>query len=663
MMPRRFDGYLRHSQWRNLNELVGSKYSMLNTLRQSTGSWIVKIFLGLLVLSFAAWGIGDLFRLQPDAAVVIVADTKISGREFLNDFNRQVRRMQQSLGPTFDTQQARQLGMVDQVIQQAVTRALYDQEVAELELTISDADIVAWIQQSSAFKNSFGRFDKLRFEQVIAQNGFNEQTYIAASRRDLSRDQLFASITGGTQAPAPVVQAFYQFQEETRIFEVLNLPYDKVTTVANPTETDLNAYHEAHKNQFMAPEFRSLLYLTLRPEHLLDEILASDQEVVAAYEARLNEFTTPAGREVEQVVVSEETAARKIAGRLKDGRDFYAVAKELANMDKQSVKLGRMLKADLPEEAAEAVFAMSKGQIGEPIETGLGWHIFRVLDVIEGHTKPVTEVRKQLIRDVKMEKAAEVMFELANKIEDELAGGSTLKEIAEVFNLNHGVLSAVDSRGRDRDGHPVADLPKAPSFIREAFAIQIGDEGELKEASDGSYYLVQVNKITETAVKPIGEVRGEVRKAVLKERRAKAGSEQAGKIAAETRSGKKLVSLAKAGVSTVKTLEPLTRQKAGIHPKLGGELATKLFRLRDGEIAEGPAQDGISHSIVRLVKVINADHKKKDKANLNRLTEFVRASMTDDILAQYRSALRKKYSVEINDRVIDALFDELNVRG
>ena len=148
---------------------------MLNTLRESTGSWIVKIFLGLLVLSFAVWGIGDLFRLKPDAAVVTVADTKISGREFLNDFNRQVRRMQQSLGPTFDTQQARQLGMVDQVIQQAVTRALYDQEVAELELTISDADIVAWIQQSSAFKNSFGRFDKLRFEQVIAQNGFNEE--------------------------------------------------------------------------------------------------------------------------------------------------------------------------------------------------------------------------------------------------------------------------------------------------------------------------------------------------------------------------------------------------------------------------------------------------------------------------------------------------------
>ena len=119
---------------------------MLNALRKSASTWVVKIFLGLIMLSFAAWGVGDILRVKPEAAVVTVGDMQITGYEFLNDFNRQVRRMQQSLGPTFDTQQARQLGMVDQVLQQAITRALYDQEVAELELTMSDADIAAWIE-------------------------------------------------------------------------------------------------------------------------------------------------------------------------------------------------------------------------------------------------------------------------------------------------------------------------------------------------------------------------------------------------------------------------------------------------------------------------------------------------------------------------------------
>ncbi|MBT5194274.1 MAG: hypothetical protein HOM07_18150, partial [Rhodospirillaceae bacterium] len=529
---------------------------MLNALRESSGSWVVKIFLGLLVLSFAAWGIGDIFRLQPDAAVVTVGDTKVTGYEFLNDFNRQVRRMQRSLGPTFDTQQARQLGMVDQVIQQSVTRALYDQEVAALELTMSDSDIAAWIRQSSTFKNSFGRFDKLRFEQVIAQNGFNEQSYIAASRRDLSREQLFSSITGGTRAPDPVIKAFFQYQQEIRLFEVLSLPYDKVTDFTAPNEADLNAYHEAHKDQFMAPEYRAVSYLTLQPEHLLDETLATEQEVTDAYEARLNEFTTPPSREVEQIVVGEEAAARKIAGRLKDGGGFYAVAQELADMDKATVQLGRMLKTDLPDETADHVFALSDGQIGEPVESGLGWHIFRVQNINEGGRKPLAEVRARLVRDVKLEKAAEAIFELANKVEDELAGGSSIREIAEALNLNHGVIAAVDSRGRGRDDQPVAGLPKAPEFVGEAFTVQPGDEGQLKESRNGGYFLAQVDKIFETALKPIGEVRDEVRKAVVAERRAKAGAAQAGKIAVEARTGKPLTELTRAGFSTFATLRP-----------------------------------------------------------------------------------------------------------
>lgn len=635
---------------------------MLNVLRESAGTWVVKIFLGLLVLSFAAWGIGDIFRLQPDAAVVEVGDTTISGYEFLNEFNRQVRRMQASLGPTFDTAQARKIGMVDQVLQQSISRALYDQQVAELELTMSDADIAAWIRQSSAFKNSFGRFDKLLFEQRLSENGFNEQSYIAASRRDLAREQLFASVMGGTRAPTPLVRTFYQFQQETRVFEVLSLPYDKVRDIAAPVEADLTAYHESHKDQFMAPEYRALAYLTIRPEHLIDETLATDAEVAEAYEARLAEFTTPPSREVEQIVAADEAAAKIIAGRLKDGGDFYAVAEELADMDKASVKLGQVLKGDLPEVATEPVFSLASGQISEPVESGLGWHIFRVLKIVEGSSKSLDDVRAQLSREVKLEKAAEAMFELANKVEDQLAGGASIREVAEALSLHHGVVAAVDSQSRGRDGQPAAGLPKAPELVTEAFAIEPGDEGQLQESGDGSYYLVQVDKIFEATLKPIAQVRDDVRKAILAERRAKAGAALAGKIAAEARRGKPLAELAKGSGGTVATLQSVSRQQAAREDKLGADLEKKLFQLRAGEIAEGAALNGDGHSVVRVVSVTNAD-PNVEPAKLRQMDEFVRSSIADDVLSQYRAALRKKFDVQINDRIIDSLFDELNVRG
>ncbi|MDA1101433.1 MAG: SurA N-terminal domain-containing protein [Proteobacteria bacterium] len=635
---------------------------MLNALRQSARTWIVKIMLGFLVLSFAAWGIADIFTAPTNSAVATVADTEISGNEFLNEFNRQVRRMQASLGPTFDTAQARQLGMVDQVLQQSIARALYDQEVAALELTMSDADIADWIRRSSAFKNSFGRFDRLLFEQRLSENGFNEQSYIAASRRDLSREQLFASILSGIRAPAPMVKTFYRFQQETRAFEILNLPFDKVTDITAPTEADLTAYYEAHKEQFMAPEYRALSYLTIRPEHLLEETLASAAEVEDAYEDRLGEFTTPSSREVEQIVVADEADAKAIAGRLKDGGDFYAIAKELAKMDRESIKLGRMQKGDLPEEAADGVFALNDGQISEPMQTGLGWHVFRVFKIVEGGRKPLDEVRAQLTRDVKLEKAAEAMFELANKIEDQLAGGTSIREIADALNLQQGVIAAIDNRSRGRDGQPVAGLPKAPEFLQTAFTIEPGDEGQLKESADGSYYLVQVDKIFQATRKPIALVRDSVKEAVMAERRAKAGAAQAVKLADEARGGKPLAALAKADSSTVAILDPMSRQQAAGDNRLGADLVKKLFQLRVGEIAEGTAQNGDSHSVARLVS-ITSPGSNVEPAKLKQMDEFVRSSIADDILAQYNAALRRKYDVEIHDRYIDSLFDELNARG
>jgi hypothetical protein len=106
----------------------------------------------------------------------------------------------------------------------------------------------------------------------------------------------------------------------------------------------------------------------------------------------------------------------------------------------------------------------------------------------------------------------------------------------------------------------------------------------------------------------------------------------------------------------------MTRQQAAGDAQLSAELVKKLFQLRTGEIADGPALSGNSHSVVRLVKITKAV-ARDEPDRLKQLDEMVRNSMTEDVLAQYRAALQKKYDVEINDSIIDSLFDELNVRG
>ncbi|MDP6563946.1 MAG: SurA N-terminal domain-containing protein [Alphaproteobacteria bacterium] len=635
---------------------------MLNALRQSAGSWVVKIFLGLLVLSFAAWGIGDIFRVRPDAAVATIGDVDITGYEFLNDFNREMRRMQASLGPRFDTEQARRLGLVNRVLQQSITRALYDQEVEDLELTMSDEDIAAWIRNAPAFKNSFGRFDQLRFEQVLRQNGFTEQSYVAVSRRDLSREQLINSVVGGARAPKAMVRALFDYQQERRRFEVLNLSHAAIGGVAEPNDGDLAQYYEANKDSFYAPEYRGLTFITMRPDDLAGEILVDEAELRELYEARLNEFTTRASREVEQIVVQEEAIAQQVVGRLREGGDFLAVARKLADMDADAVKLGEVVEADLPEEAAKVVFALAEGEISGAVETALGWHVFRVVKAQQGGSKTFEEVRETLVKDLKLEKALDAMFELANKVEDEFAGGSSATEVAEALRLTHGRIAAVDRTGRNRDGEPVDSLPKAPEFLETAFSAEPGDDPELKESDDGSYYLVQVDKVFESAVRPLAEVRDDVRQAVASQRRAEAAAKRAAELAERARGGAALAELATAAGAAYSKTEAINRNQAASDNQLGAELVEQAFRLTANGVAEGPAQSGDSHSVVRLLAVERTDPAEQPEL-LGRLDEFLRGGIADDVLSQYRDALQGKYDVEINDGIIDSLFDQTNVRG
>ena len=279
---------------------------MLNSLRKSASTWLVKGFLGILVLSFAIWGIGDIFRLKPDSAVVTIGDASVTGVEFLNEFNKDVRRLQRQFGPSFDSEQARALGFVDRTLQRLTQRSLFDQEVRRLGLTVTTEQVAREIRGNPMFQNDLGSFDPFLFERTLAQNGYTEAGFVAASKGDGSRAQLLNAVTGGVVSADALVDAIHRDRQEKRVFEILTLRRDALSGIAEPDEATLADFHRKNQNRFMAPEYRDLAYLTLRPDQLTGEIHVSDEDIAQAYENRKAEFTKTEFRTVEQIVVQKK---------------------------------------------------------------------------------------------------------------------------------------------------------------------------------------------------------------------------------------------------------------------------------------------------------------------------------------------------------------------
>ena len=634
---------------------------MLDTLRKGAGTWFVKIFLGILVLSFAVWGIGDIFRISPDPAVAKVGDIEISQSEYAEAYRRDLGDLQRRLGGNIDSEQARAFGLAQQTLNRLIVRALYDQASRDLGLIIGDGVIRDEIAADQAFKNQLGQFDSTVFEEVLRQNGYSEQSFVAIRRSELMRQQLFDSMISGSHVPKRQAEMIYRYQNQRRITEVLAIPHDKIARPEAPGETTLAEFHETRRTRYTAPELRALTFVVMRPEDLLEEVGVDPQEVRESYEARLAEFTIAEEREVEQILVPEEETAQKIAKRLLEGSDFYAVAKELAGQDEAQVKLGKINRGGLLGETQDIVFGLDEGEISTPVKSPFGWHVFRVTALSAGREKSFDEVKGQIEGEIRFERASDALVELTTKVEDALAGGAALEETAASFRLELGKIARTSAAGRGPDDKPVADLPPTPGFLDIAFQVAQGEEPLLEEAPDGTYFLVRVDEITAPALRPLAEVRDRVVADWQADEQKKAAEAKAEELAERVRAGVALAALGKEVGFESRTTEALTRAEAGAKAGLGRALVEELYNLKSGEVASGADPTGKSQLVVRLKGIENVEPAARPK-EVEKLAETIRSTVVGDILAQFNRALETDLDVEINQRAADAIFEQAEPR-
>jgi peptidyl-prolyl cis-trans isomerase D len=629
---------------------------MLDSLRKGAGTWFVKAFLFLLVASFAVWGVGDIFRGRTDTALITVGDVKIEPQEFTDAFNREMRRMSQAIGQSLDREQARAFGLVDRTLQQVVTQTLYDTEAADLDLIASREMILQQIRENPAFQNEFKQFDRFRFEQLLRENGFSEASFIAANQRDLTRAQLFEAVAGGAQPPKALVEFFYKRQNEKRVAELLTVPNASFENVGEPDQAAVEKFHAEHATRFTAPEYRAISFVTLSPDDLLEEVRVSDAEIAEEYQARLPELSVAETRQVEQILFDAEEPAKQAAERIKAGEDFYKVAQEAAGQNEAAVRLGEQRREDLLPEAADAVFALPKGEVSAPVKTAFGWHLFRVTAITPGHKPTLEEAKAKLAEELKRRRAAETMFDMANRVDDALGGGASLEEIAQQFKLRFVKLDAVDAEGKNAQGQPIESLPQSPELLREAFTAEKGaDDLQLREFQQGGYFIVRVDDVTAPALRPLEQVRAEAVEAWKAERRSEAAEKRANELVEKARQGDLKAIAAEAGFAYVRT-DPATRQEAAGLPTLSIEAAQALFKLQPGEAATAPTREGDGQVVLKLVEVTPAD-PAADAAGMERLRSQLRASIADDLLAGFRDALEQDVAITVDQAALNAMFD------
>jgi hypothetical protein len=245
---------------------------MLRGIKNASSTWLGKgilaVVISFLVISFAIWGIGDIFRGFGRNAVAAIGDTEISIEQFRQYYTERLQQIGRQMGRPLTSDQARALGLDRQILGQMVAEITLDEQARKLRLGLADAAIAERITTDPAFQGLNGQFDRNRFEQIIRQAGYTEGRFVAEQRNVMLRRQIAQTVSGELGVPKTMLSAINQYQNERRDIEYLALGPAQAGDIPQPTPEQLASYFDERKVMFRAPEYRKVTLLPLAPAEL-----------------------------------------------------------------------------------------------------------------------------------------------------------------------------------------------------------------------------------------------------------------------------------------------------------------------------------------------------------------------------------------------------------
>ena len=624
---------------------------MLRGIRKASTNWlgraVMGVVLGLLVVSFAIWGINDIFRGFGRSTLAKIGHTEIGIDQFRRAYQDRLQQIQRQVGHPLPPEQAKAIGLDRQVLGNMIAESALDQRARQMRLGVSDAEIVRQITSDKAFLGPTGKFDRVRFEQLLRDAGYNEQRFMSEQRRVTLRRQIIDSLSGGLQVPNAWLAAINQFQNQERSIEYVTLGPAQAGDIPQPTADQLKTYFEAHKILFRAPEYRKIVTVSVTPADLAPWMQISDADIKAAYEKDRSRYIIPERRQVEQMVFPNPADADAAETKLKEGTTFAALAAE-RGLKPSDTELGTVKKSDIIDPAvADAAFALKDGEVSAPVKGRFGTAIVTVTKIEPEVDKPFAEVSTQIRSDIAADRAKTDVQSLHDKIEDDRAGGASLEQAAQKLKLPVGNLD-VDRSGRDLSGK-VANFPHAGQVVSAAFNSDVGVDNDPIE-TDGGYVWYAVTGITPAHDRTLDEVKSEVEAHWREEQIATRLKAKASEILDKLKAGTPFDEVAKADGLTVQTAEKVKRQTAGnsVSPKI---IVAVFHTAKDGfDSVEGDQPE--QWYVFRVTGIVDP----KPDTNLvevKSIEDVVKRQITDDIQGQYVTSVEDNLGFSVNRTALE----------
>lgn len=626
---------------------------MLEAMRRGAQSWVAKVLFGILVASFAMWGVADVFRGAGRGSLASIGATQISSEEFQREYQRELERFSREAKQKITAEQGRAIGLDRRVLNQLLGGAAIETHAQQLGLGISDKTLIESIQDDPNLKGADGKFSQPTFVARLREMGLTERGFLNLFRKDELRTQIIGSLVKGLAVPKATLELAHAYNEEKRVLEWINIDADKSVSVTEPDEAKLKERYEAGKARYMTQEFRKFQLLTLSADDLKKSVTVTDEEVTKAYAETKDSYDTPEQRRIQQLSFKDKAAAETALKALRDGsKSFGDAAKDIGAKDSDA-DLGLIKKKSLiDQKIADAAFSLEKDKFSDVIEGKFTTVIMRVTQIEPGKLETFESVKDKVRDKIATEKAKNELQKKRDEVDDSRSAGKTLKEIADTLKLTFQEIAAADRKGNGPDLKPVLNTPDLAKIMADVFAPDAGSNDQGTELGSGTY--AWINPLGTEAPKqlPFEEVKGDVKIDYMADERKRLVTELANKLVERLNAGEPMSALEAAAGGKAEKTEAITRTT--VPQGISESAVAQAFAFQVGKSTSAETSDRTSRIVFKVVEITPAPAPTKEQ--LDALSKSAEADYANQILSEYTESLKKTLNASVNEAELKRAF-------
>ena len=454
-------------------------------------AWIIVL---LLVLGLAGFGLQDVLSRWGTSKLATVGEVEISTEEFGQSFIREINYISQNIGKNLTIEEAKSFGLHLQVVERLINRSLLDQLLIDLKISVGDVLLLKNLKTNPNFKNAEGNFDRKRYNDYLSKINLSENEFEKILRNDLSRGLFTQILDPNFNHNQNIVKTIAGYIGEEREVKLYKLNYDTNTSLQDFNKDEVRKFYENNKNNYSSKSIRKYSVLNINQSQFLNEIEITEEEIQNIYEERKQNFTQPEFRELSRIIFQTSDLANEALNKiLSNEKTFEQIGKDL-NLNRKEIIFGTYSKIDLDDELSDFIFdaKIKKNSIVGPINGELGFELYKVNKIIPEFVLGEEKAKSQIINEIQLENSLNKLSEMIPEVEDMIASGETLEEIARKYQMN--IENIEISKGDE--------LPKKyrNKNLKTYFDEASNDNSDLLQIEDNTFISIRLDEEIEPII-------------------------------------------------------------------------------------------------------------------------------------------------------------------